>query len=157
MGGGNLIIHAAGWMEGGLVASYEKFALDVELLQMIQEFLKPIIVDDDTMGLDAMLEVGPGGHFFGAAHTMTRYATAFHQPLISDWRNFNHGRKPGRRRRRRRPMRCGRRPWPSTASRQWKLRRPRRWTPSFTEDWQKAASRPISDGPGLHFLRQGKF
>lgn len=95
MGGGNLIIHAAGWMEGGLVASYEKFALDVELLQMIQEFLQPIIVDDDTMGLDAMLEVGPGGHFFGAAHTLSRYTTAFHQPLISDWRNFNQWTEAG--------------------------------------------------------------
>lgn len=88
MGGGNLIQHAAGWMEGGLVASYEKFALDVDLLQMVQEFLKPLLVDNDTMGFDAMLEVGPGGHFFGAQHTLARYSTAFYQPLISDWRNF---------------------------------------------------------------------
>lgn len=89
MAGGNLIIHAAGWMEGGLTASFEKFVLDVELLQMIEAFLEPIIVDDATMALDAMEEVGPGGHFFGAAHTMSRYATAFHQPLISDWRNYH--------------------------------------------------------------------
>ncbi len=88
MGGGNVIQHAAGWMEGGLVASYEKFALDVDLLQMVQEFLKPLLVDDDTMGFDAMLEVGPGGHFFGAQHTLARYSTAFYQPLISDWRNY---------------------------------------------------------------------
>lgn len=87
MGGGNLIVHAAGWMEGGLVASYEKFALDADLLQMVTRFLQPVIVDDDTMALDAMLEVGPGGHFFGAQHTLARYATAFYQPLISDWRN----------------------------------------------------------------------
>ena len=88
MGGGNVIQHAAGWLEGGLVGSYEKFALDVDLLQMIEEFLKPIIVDDATMAMDAMLEVGPGGHFFGAKHTLERYSTAFYQPLISDWRNF---------------------------------------------------------------------
>ena len=88
MGGGNVIQHAAGWMEGGLVASYEKFALDVDLLQMLEEFLKPVIVDDDTMAFSAMQEVGPGGHFFGAQHTLERYATAFYQPLISDWRNF---------------------------------------------------------------------
>ena len=88
MGGGNVIQHAAGWMEGGLVASYEKFALDVDLLQMVQEYLKPLVVDDDAMAFSAMQEVGPGGHFFGAQHTLERYSTAFYQPLISDWRNF---------------------------------------------------------------------
>jgi trimethylamine--corrinoid protein Co-methyltransferase len=95
MGGGNLIIHAAGWLEGGLTASYEKFALDVDLLQMVEEFLKPVLVDDGAMALDAMLEVGPGGHFFGAKHTLERYATAFYQPLISDWRNFNQWQAAG--------------------------------------------------------------
>ena len=88
MGGGNIIQHAAGWMEGGLVASYEKFALDVDLLQMVQEFLKPVIVDEEAMGFSAMAEVGPGGHFFGAQHTLARYSAAFYQPLISDWRNY---------------------------------------------------------------------
>lgn len=87
MGGGNLIVHAAGWMEGGLVASYEKFALDADLIQMVARFLQPVTVDDETMALEAMLEVGPGGHFFGAQHTLARYATAFYKPLISDWRN----------------------------------------------------------------------
>src|SRR5262245_13084787 len=86
-GGGNLIVHAAGWLEGGLVASYEKFALDADLIQMVARFLEPVIVDDETMALEAMLEVGPGGHFFGAQHTLARYATAFYKPLISDWRN----------------------------------------------------------------------
>jgi trimethylamine--corrinoid protein Co-methyltransferase len=95
MAGGNLIAHAAGWMEGGLVASFEKFVLDVELLQMIEAFLTPITVDDETMAFEAMEEVGPGGHFFGAAHTMTRYSTAFHQPLISDWRNFHQWAEAG--------------------------------------------------------------
>ena len=88
MGGGNIIQHAAGWLEGGLVASYEKFALDVDLLQMMQEFLKPVVVDDAEMAFDAMMEVGPGGHFFGAQQTLERYSTAFYQPLISDWRKF---------------------------------------------------------------------
>ena len=87
MGGGNLIVHAAGWMEGGLVASYEKFVLDADLLQMVARFLQPVLINDDTMALEAMMEVGPGGHFFGAQHTLARYATAFYQPLISDWRN----------------------------------------------------------------------
>jgi trimethylamine--corrinoid protein Co-methyltransferase len=95
MGGGNLIVHAAGWMEGGLTASYEKFALDIDLLQMVEEFLQPVVVDEGAMALDAMLEVGPGGHFFGAKHTLERYATAFYQPLISDWRNFSQWQSAG--------------------------------------------------------------
>ena len=95
MGGGNLIVHAAGWMEGGLVASYEKFVLDVDLLQMIEEFLKPIIVDDGSMGFDAMMDVGPGGHFFGTKHTLERYAGAFYEPLLSDWRNFGQWQDAG--------------------------------------------------------------
>ncbi|HLF22161.1 MAG TPA: trimethylamine methyltransferase family protein [Aestuariivirga sp.] len=88
MGGGNVIQHAAGWLEGGLVASYEKFALDADLLQMVMQYLEPLEVSEATMALDAMNEVGPGGHFFGAAHTLERYATAFYQPMISDWRSF---------------------------------------------------------------------
>jgi trimethylamine--corrinoid protein Co-methyltransferase len=88
MGHANYILHAAGWLEGGLTASYEKMVLDAEMLQMMAEFLQPVVVDDDTLGLDAMAEVGPGGHFFGAAHTLARYETAFYQPMVSDWRNF---------------------------------------------------------------------
>jgi trimethylamine--corrinoid protein Co-methyltransferase len=88
MGGGNLIQHAAGWLEGGLVASYEKFALDADLLQMVMEFLKPLEFSEDALGLDAMREVGPGGHFFGAEHTQRRYLSAFYAPIISDWRNY---------------------------------------------------------------------
>ena len=95
MGGGNVIQHAAGWMEGGLVASYEKFALDADLLQMVMEFLKPLDVNEDTMGFEAIKEVGPGGHFFGAQHTLARYATAFSQPMISDWRNFQQWQASG--------------------------------------------------------------
>lgn len=95
MGGGNIIQHAAGWLEGGLVASYEKFALDVDLLQMIEEFLTPVAVDDEAMAFSAMQEVGPGGHFFGARHTLERYATAFYQPLVSDWRNFSQWQASG--------------------------------------------------------------
>ena len=88
MGGGNLILHAFGWMEGGLVASYEKFLLDVDLAQMVLEFLKPLDMSEAALGFDAIREVGPGGHFFGAQHTLSRYADAFYAPLISDWRNF---------------------------------------------------------------------
>ncbi|MEJ8573058.1 trimethylamine methyltransferase family protein [Microbaculum marinum] len=88
MGGGNFIKHSAGWMEGGLTCSFEKFILDVDLLQMVAEFLNPLVVDDSTLALDAIRDVGPGGHFFGTAHTQERYRDAFYAPLISDWRNF---------------------------------------------------------------------
>jgi trimethylamine--corrinoid protein Co-methyltransferase len=88
MGHTNLVMHGAGWLEGGLTASYEKMIVDAEMIQMMAEFLQPIEVTDDTLGLDAMAEVGPGGHFFGAAHTLARYETAFYAPLLSDWRNF---------------------------------------------------------------------
>ncbi|RDD61212.1 trimethylamine methyltransferase family protein [Ferruginivarius sediminum] len=88
MGHCNLLYHGAGWLEGGLTASFEKVVLDAELLQMMAETLKPIEVDDDTLALDAIREVGPGGHFFGASHTMERYETAFYAPMLSDWRNY---------------------------------------------------------------------
>ena len=95
MGGGNIIKHAAGWMEGGLVASYEKLILDVDLLQMVSQFLEPVIVDDETLGLDSIREAGVGGHFFGTAHTQARYRTAFYAPLISDWRNYENWQENG--------------------------------------------------------------
>jgi trimethylamine---corrinoid protein Co-methyltransferase len=88
MGGVNLLMHGAGWMEGGLHAGYEKMIVDAELLQMVAAFLDPVPVDDGSLALDAMHEIGPGGHFFGAEHTQSRFRTAFHKPMISDWRNY---------------------------------------------------------------------
>ncbi len=95
MGGGNFIKHAAGWMEGGLCFSYEKFMVDVDLLQMVTAFLDQVTVDESTLALDAVREVGPGGHFFGAEHTQARYRDAFYAPLISDWRNFETWQEAG--------------------------------------------------------------
>jgi trimethylamine--corrinoid protein Co-methyltransferase len=86
-GGGNFVMHSAGWTEGGLTASYEKFILDVDLLQMVTEFMRPLDVSDDALALDAIRDVGPGGHFFGTAHTLARYENAFYSPIVSDWRN----------------------------------------------------------------------
>jgi trimethylamine---corrinoid protein Co-methyltransferase len=88
MGGVNLLYQGAGWLEGGLTASFEKLILDAEILQMIAEALVPFPVDEASLGFDAIAEVGPGGHFFGTAHTLERYETAFYRPLLSDWRNF---------------------------------------------------------------------
>jgi trimethylamine--corrinoid protein Co-methyltransferase len=95
MGHANLILHGAGWMEGGLVASFEKMVMDAEMIQGMTEFMQPLIVDDDTLGVEAIMEVGPGGHFFGSAHTLSRYETAFYAPLLSDWRNFETWRLAG--------------------------------------------------------------
>jgi len=95
MGGVNLLMHGAGWMEGGLQASFEKMALDADLLSMVAEFLRPLRVDAEEIAIEAMREVGPGGHFFGAAHTQTRYRTAFFAPTISDWRNYETWREAG--------------------------------------------------------------
>ena len=87
MGHGNIIYHAAGWLEGGLVASFEKLILDVEAIQTMTQILSPINISDDEFGLDAIKDVGPGGHFFGTPHTMDRYKTAFYEPMVSDWQN----------------------------------------------------------------------
>ncbi len=102
-GGGNFIMHGAGWLEGGLRCSYEKTILDIDLLQMVAEFLTPLDLSDDALGVDAIRAVGPGGHFFGTQHTQDRYKTAFYSPIISDWRNFETWARPARRRRSKRP------------------------------------------------------
>lgn len=96
MGGANLIMHAAGWLEGGLRASFEKMVLDADLLQMICAALDPLATDDGSLALEAIADVGPGGHFFGTGHTRARYRDAFHSPLLSDWRNFETWDEAGR-------------------------------------------------------------
>jgi Trimethylamine:corrinoid methyltransferase len=88
MGGVNLLYQGAGWLEGGLTASFEKLIIDAEILQMMAEVLTPFEVNEATLGFDALAAVGPGGHFFGSPHTLERYETAFYRPLVSDWRNF---------------------------------------------------------------------
>jgi trimethylamine--corrinoid protein Co-methyltransferase len=97
LGGCNLLIHAAGWLEGGLTASKEKFVLDVEVLQMLAEAFQPLVVDDDEIGLGAIGDTPPGGHFFGGEHTLQRYRTAFYEPLVSDWSNFGQWTEEGSR------------------------------------------------------------
>lgn len=87
-GGGNFMMHGAGWLEGGLRCSYEKMILDIDLLQMVAEFLTPLDLSEDALAIDAIRDVGPGGHFFGTPHTQARYKTAFYAPILSDWRNY---------------------------------------------------------------------
>jgi trimethylamine--corrinoid protein Co-methyltransferase len=86
-GGCNFVLHAAGWLESGLTTSYEKFILDIEMLQMFAEVFQPVGAEPSDLALEAVAEVGAGGHFFGCAHTMERYRSAFYAPLVSDWRN----------------------------------------------------------------------
>lgn len=93
--GGNLLMHGAGWMEGGLCCSYEKLILDIDLLQMVAEFLTPMDFSEDELGLRAINDVGPGGHFFGTDHTQERFKTAFYAPVLSDWRNFESWQEAG--------------------------------------------------------------
>ncbi len=90
LGHGNLVYHAAGWQEGGLTASFEKLVLDVEMLQLMMEFLKPITFNPAELGFDAISRVPTGGHFFGEAHTLERYEHAFYQPLVSNWQNYEN-------------------------------------------------------------------
>ncbi len=94
-GGANLIYHAAGWLEGGLSASFEKFVIDCEMLQQIIYAQRPLVIDAPTLAVDAIAEVGPHGHFFGADHTQSRYRDAFYAPLLSDWRNFESWEEDG--------------------------------------------------------------
>ncbi|NDV00422.1 trimethylamine methyltransferase family protein [Pseudoroseicyclus tamaricis] len=88
--GANVVYHAAGWLEGGLIASPEKFIMDCEVISMIQRYFEPELVatEPEDIAVDAIREVGSHGHFFGIQHTQDRYETAFYSPFVSDWRNF---------------------------------------------------------------------
>ena len=95
MGHANLVVHAAGWLENGLTASFEKLITDAEMLQMMAEFLRPIEVNDEELALGAIGEVAPGGHHFGTAHTLAHYQTAFYEPLLSTRQNFETWQEAG--------------------------------------------------------------
>ena len=88
--GSHVVYHAAGWLEGGLIASPEKFIMDCEVLQQIQRYMEPdtFATGPEDIAFDAIKEVGNSGHFFGIQHTQDRYTTAFYQPFLSDWKNF---------------------------------------------------------------------
>ncbi len=88
MGGATLVEHAAGWMHGGLTASFEKLVIDAEMLGMMAAVLEPVAVDAESLAVEAIRGVGPAGHFFGAGHTMDRYGTAFHAPMVANWDNW---------------------------------------------------------------------
>ena len=95
LAGTNFVLHAAGWLESGLVSSYEKFVLDVEQLRMLEQFFTGIPLDEEGIAWDAHLEVAPGGHFLGAEHTMRHFREAFYRPLVSDLTNFERWQQKG--------------------------------------------------------------
>jgi len=95
LAGTNWVMHSAGWLEGGLVAGYEKFIVDIELLQMMREEFTPLEIDEASLAFDAHVEVGHGGHFLGAAHTMDRFRTCFYRPMLSSSENYERWMRGG--------------------------------------------------------------
>ena len=94
-GKANLVYHGAGWLEGGLCASYEKFVMDCDTLQQMMVYMRPVPTSEEDCAVDAIKQVGPHDHFFGAEHTQSRYRTAFYTPFLSDWQNNEAWREAG--------------------------------------------------------------
>ena len=88
LAGANWVMHTAGWLEGGLVASYEKFVMDIEILRMLQAEFTPLEINEESLAFEAHVEVGHGGHFLGAAHTMDRFRDCFYRPILSSSENY---------------------------------------------------------------------
>lgn len=88
LGGATVVLHAAGWLEGGLTVSYEKLVIDMEVVQMVAELCQTAQAGEAEIALSALAEVQPSGHFFGASHTMARYQTEFYPPLVHSYANF---------------------------------------------------------------------
>jgi trimethylamine--corrinoid protein Co-methyltransferase len=95
LAGTNFVMHAAGWLEGGLVSCYEKFIIDIELLRMLRVQFTPLEIDEASLAFGAHEEVGHGGHFLGAAHTMERFRECFYRPLLSSTANFERWLRTG--------------------------------------------------------------
>ncbi|MDH2415919.1 trimethylamine methyltransferase family protein [Nocardioides sp. CER19] len=95
LAGANWVMHSAGWLEGGLVSGYEKFVIDCELVQMLQHEFTPLEVDEASLAFDAHQEVGHGGHFLGAMHTLERFRTCFYRPFLSSSENYERWMRNG--------------------------------------------------------------
>src|SRR6202000_1140035 len=95
LAGTNFVMHSAGWLEGGLVSCYEKFIVDIELLRELKHEFTPLEIDEASLAFDAHTEIGPGGHFLGAAHTLERFRECFYRPLLSSTENFDRWSKRG--------------------------------------------------------------
>jgi trimethylamine---corrinoid protein Co-methyltransferase len=95
LAGTNFVMHSAGWLEGGLVSCYEKFIVDIELLRMLRHEFTPLEVTEESLAFGAHEEVGSGGHFLGAAHTLERFRDCFYRPLLSSTENFDRWTRNG--------------------------------------------------------------
>ena len=95
LAGTNFVMHAAGWLEAGLVSCFEKFIVDIEILRMLQVEFTPLEIDDASLAFGAHEEVGHGGHFLGAAHTLERFRECFYRPLLSSTDNFQRWERLG--------------------------------------------------------------
>jgi len=95
LAGTNFVMHAAGWLESALVSCYEKFVVDVEILRMLHEVFKPLEINEETLAYSAHQEVGQGGHFLGAAHTLERFRECFYRPLLSSTENYERWKRNG--------------------------------------------------------------
>lgn len=88
LAGTNFVLHAAGWLEGGLVSSYEKFMIDQDQLGMMQKMAEGVDLSEDAQALDAIREVGPGSHYLGCAHTQANFQSAFYRSPLADNNSF---------------------------------------------------------------------
>lgn len=88
LGGVNFMLHACGWLEGGLVASFEKFVMDADQLGALHSLAAGIEIDEQAQAMDAIREVGPGGHYLGCAHTQAHFKTAFWRTGLLDYKPF---------------------------------------------------------------------
>jgi trimethylamine---corrinoid protein Co-methyltransferase len=95
LAGANWVMHSAGWLEGGLVAGFEKFVIDVQLVEMLQAEFTPLEIDEASMAFGAHEEVGHGGHFLGAMHTMERFRTCFYRPFLNSSDNYERWMRNG--------------------------------------------------------------
>jgi trimethylamine--corrinoid protein Co-methyltransferase len=95
LAGTNFVMHSAGWLESALVSCYEKFIVDVEQLRMLHAAFEPLRIDEESLAYSAHQEVGQGGHFLGAAHTLERFRECFYRPLVSSTENFERWKKNG--------------------------------------------------------------
>ena len=93
--GANVCWQSAGWLEGGLVTSFEKFAADCELLDLLRHQFTPMNIDEDSLAFEAHVEVGQGGHFFGTAHTLERFRDCFWRPTIASTENHERWTRNG--------------------------------------------------------------
>ena len=95
LAGTNFVMHSAGWLESALVSCYEKFVVDVEQLRMLHAAFEPLRIDEESLAYSAHQEVGQGGHFLGAAHTLERFRDCFYRPLVSSTENFERWNRNG--------------------------------------------------------------